>query len=30
VERLSDVSEQALVELIRAGAAFTRAQHVEP
>jgi nucleoid DNA-binding protein len=30
VKRLSDVDEQALVELIRAGAAFTRAQHVAP
>ncbi len=28
VKRLSDVDEQALVELIRAGAAFARAQNV--
>ena len=30
LKRLSDVDEQALVELIRAGAAFTRAQDVAP
>jgi Domain of unknown function (DU1801) len=30
VKRLSDIDERALVELIRAGAAFTRAQHVGP
>lgn len=30
LKRLSDLDEQALVELIRAGAAFTRAQHVAP
>ena len=30
LKRLSDVDEQALVELIRASAAFTRAQDVAP
>ena len=30
LKRLSDVDEQALVELIRAGAAFTRAQDLAP
>jgi hypothetical protein len=30
VKRLSDVDERALVELIQAGAEFTRAQHVAP
>jgi hypothetical protein len=30
VKRLSDVDEPTLVELIRAGIEFTRAQHVDP